>query len=361
MPAATRRTTPIRLALLLAVIVGAATGAARAGEKSGESPDSSGLTHIGDMRSITTDKQDTLVHLARDNNLGFVEIRAANPDIDPWLPGKGASVTLPTRHILPDAPQEGIVINLSEMRLYHFRGEDRKPASYPIGIGRQGLSTPTGKTRIVSKTARPEWRPTPRMREKDPALPEIVPPGPENPLGTHALYLGWDAYLLHGTNQPYGIGRRVSSGCIRLYPDDIITLYRNTETGTPVHVVKQAVKLAWIDDTLYLEAHTPHDKAMQMEKSGALATYELSDSNMQRILKVAGEAKAKLDWPTIRRAVRKRRGYPVAIAQRDQEGNQEGNRDGDRDTAAMSDTAPDETDGDSHQAKAKSLKSSYNE
>ena len=278
------------------------------------------LTHIGEMRTITASKKDTLVHLAREHNLGFVEIRAANPDIDPWLPGKGAQITLPTWHILPDAPQEGIVINLSEMRLYHYGDDTQKPVSYPIGIGRQGLSTPTGATKIVSKTARPEWRPTPRMREKDPELPETVPPGPDNPLGTHALYLGWNAYLIHGTNQPYGIGRRVSSGCIRLYPEDIVRLYRSTHTGTPVHVVKQAIKLAWIDGTLYMEAHTPHDKAMQMEKSGTLATYELSNSNMQRILDIAGKARSRLDWPTIRRAVRQRHGYPVPIAERGKQG-----------------------------------------
>lgn len=172
--------------------------------------------YIGEMHTHKATAEDTFIELARANNLGYVEMRAANPGIDPWLPGKGVNIVVPSRHLLPDAPRKGIVINLPEMRLYFYPEDGGVPEAFSIGIGREGFDTPQGGTHITDKKEGPEWRPTRRMREEDPDLPEVVPPGTENPLGTHALYLGWPQYRIHGTNKPYGIGRRVSSGCIRL-------------------------------------------------------------------------------------------------------------------------------------------------
>ena len=180
--------------------------------------------YIGDMETYTAVYEDTLVHLARKNDLGFVEMRAANPNLDPWIPGEGAEVILPKRHLLPETEREGIVINLPEMRIYAYLNGDSAPYTYPIGVGREGLGTPTGQTSIVRKKEGPIWHPTERMREEDPELAASVLPGPDNPMGTHALYLGWPTYAMHGTNRPFGIGRRVSSGCIRLYPEDIAML-----------------------------------------------------------------------------------------------------------------------------------------
>ncbi len=275
------------------------------------------VTYVGDQQIHVADEEDTLADLARDNNLGYVELRAANPDIDPWLPGEGTEILLPTRHLLPDAPQEGIVINLPEMRLFAFVNGDSPPSTYPIGIGREGLVTPTGRTSIVDKKEGPEWRPTKRMREEDPELPEVVPAGPENPLGTHALYLGWPTYRIHGTNKPYGIGRRVSSGCIRLYPEGIQNLYYQIPTGTPVTVVDQPVKVGWIEDTLYLEAHATTEQADQMEEQGEVSTYRMSEDDMRLILRTAGDDAENLDWREIRHVIRERQGYPVAIAKRE--------------------------------------------
>lgn len=270
--------------------------------------------YIGDMIEYDAEYSDTFVHLARDYNLGFVEMRAANPDVDPWVPGKGTDLILPARHILPDAPREGIVINLPEMRLFAYVNGDEAPATYPLGVGRDGLETPVGSTTVVRKKEGPTWRPTPRMRREDPKLPEAVPPGPENPLGTHALYLGWPQYAIHGTNRPFGIGRRVSSGCIRMYPENIIKLYNQIPVGTKVTVVNQPIKLAWIDNQLYLEAHPELEQAIQMEEMGAIKSPKLSDEDMARIIKAAGEYKDRLRWSAIRKAVKERKGYPVAIA-----------------------------------------------
>ncbi len=270
--------------------------------------------YIGDMETYTAVYEDTLVHLARKHGLGFVELRAANPDLDPWIPGEGAEVTLPKRHLLPDAKREGLVINLPEMRVYGYLNGDSAPVTYPLGIGREGLDTPIGKTSIVRKKEGPTWRPTARMRKEDPELPAVVPPGPDNPLGTHALYLGWPQYAIHGTSRPYGIGRRVSSGCIRMYPENIINLFDEAPVGTKVNVVNQPIKVSWIGRELYLEAHPDMEQAIRMEETGAVDHQKLSDDDMTLIIDKAGMYSDRLNWPRIRAAVRDRAGYPVRIA-----------------------------------------------
>ncbi len=185
--------------------------------------------------------EDTLLDLAVNNNLGFIELVMANPSVDPWLPGEGTEVVLPKLHLPPDGPSRGIVLNLPEQRLYFYK-DDKLLRSFPVGIGRDGHATPTGSTRIVRKQADPTWYPTALARQDDPTLPAAVPPGPDNPLGNRAMYLGWSNYLIHGTNKEYGIGRRASRGCIRMYSDDAIELYDRTPIGTPVTVVNQPIK-----------------------------------------------------------------------------------------------------------------------
>lgn len=274
------------------------------------------LPYVGDIQTYVTDYEDTLVKIARDHDLGFIELRAVNMDIDPWMPGDNVKITLPTRHILPDAPRKGIVINLPEMRVYLFKEDGSPPITHPIGVGREGLATPQGTTTVVRKKIGPTWRPTARMRAEKPELPEAVTPGPDNPLGTHALYLGWPEYAMHGTNRPFGIGRRVSSGCIRLYPEDIVTFYDKVEIGTLVRVVNQPIKAAWIDNTLYVEAHTSLDQADKMETDGVVESYEMTNEDMDLLLKVAGENVDKLDWHKIRQLIRERKGIPVAVGTR---------------------------------------------
>ncbi|MAE50399.1 MAG: hypothetical protein CMH27_01175 [Micavibrio sp.] len=297
----------IYVALLsFAVCLGLGDGALAAYEK----------PYIGDEKIYVATQDDTLVHIARNHEMGFVEMRAANPNVDPWIPGNGTELVLPKRHILPDAPREGIVINLPEMRLYAFVNGDKEPATFPIGIGREGLETPIGSTTVVRKADGPVWRPTARMRREDPSLPASVGPGPDNPLGTHALYLGWPQYALHGTNKPYGIGRRISSGCIRLYPENITELFAMVPVGTKVTVVNQPIKLAWIDDVLYMEAHPDMEQAIQMEETGQVYSAKMSDQDMAFIVKAAGEHRGKLHWATIRNEVRDRTGRPVMIARR---------------------------------------------
>jgi L,D-transpeptidase ErfK/SrfK len=271
---------------------------------------------VGEMKEYRTKYEDTLVQVARDNKLGFVELRSANPYVDPWLPGDGTKMILPTMHLLPRAPHSDIVINLPDFRLYAYLRKDAGPYNFPIGVGRDGLNTPMGSTQIVRKVVGPVWRPTPRMRREKPELPAAVGPGIDNPMDTHAMYLGWPQYAIHGTNKPFGIGRRTSSGCIRMYPEDIITLYNMVPVGTKVTVVNQPVKAAWVGNTFYIEAHASLAQADKLEQEGGLPDYELTDQDMALIIAAAGDQVDNLDWKKIRKLIRDRQGYPIAVAAR---------------------------------------------
>jgi L,D-transpeptidase ErfK/SrfK len=270
---------------------------------------------IGIVSTVTTQEQDTLLDLARDNDVGYVEIRAANPGIDPWLPGAGRTVLLPTAHILPDAPRTGIVINLAELRLYYFppRGSgETTPRTFPIGIGGEGKETPVGRTSIASKRVHPTWNPTPSERQGDPDLPEHVPAGPDNPMGDYALYLGWKAYAIHGTNKPYSIGRRDSSGCIRLLPEDIETLFKAVSIGTPVTVVDQPVKVGRSAGELYLEVHPSQEDVDSIEETGQPAAIVAPDAETA-VLKAAGADADRVDWYAVGRIAQRRTGVPEQI------------------------------------------------
>lgn len=284
-------------------------------EKSEEEGASKPQSYIGDKEVIRARYEDTLLELGRAHNLGYVEMIAANPGVDPWLPGANKKITLPKRHLLPDAPRKGIVINLAEMRMYNFAIDPDNPTTHPLGVGREGLNTPTGITKVTRKKEGPSWRPTARMRKEDPELPEVVPPGEDNPLGTHALYLGWPQYLIHGTHKPLGVGRRVSSGCIRMYPEDIVKVFENVPVGTQVNVIKQPIKLAWINEMLYLEAHAEDELADSYEDIGKIKEYRVPDTLFKDLEKAAGGEKDRLNWQKIREAVKTRSGMPVAILQ----------------------------------------------
>ena len=201
---------------------------------------------VGELAVVVAREQDTLLDIARQHDLGFNEIAAANPNIDPWLPGAGTRVVLPSQFVLPAGPRTGIVINLEQMRLFYFIGTSASGGqvlTHPIGVGVEYGATPLGSTRVIRKAVDPTWRPPQSIRAARAAageiLPEVVPPGPDNPLGRHALYLGFPGYLVHGTNRPWGIGMRVSGGCIRMYPEDVESLYPQVPLGTPVRIVSE--------------------------------------------------------------------------------------------------------------------------
>ena len=234
-----------------------------------------GTDVVGDVWAVVARHEDTLPDLARRFDLGYDEIAAANPGVDVWLPGRGTKVLLPTEFVLPDAPREGLVLNLASMRLFYYpaTGPEETPTvvTHPVGIGREGWATPQGKTKVVSKKAHPSWTvPASILAEHaangDP-LPGVVPPGPDNPLGDYAMRLGIPGYLIHGTNKPHGVGMRVSHGCIRLYPEDIERLFPEVPVGTPVRIVNQPYLAGWNNGVLYLEAHPPLEEDAARWKS----------------------------------------------------------------------------------------------
>lgn len=272
---------------------------------------------IGKVGYIRAEHEDTLSAIARRQNLGYAEIKLANPDVDFWLPGEGTKVMLPTRYILPDAPREGIVINIAEMRLYYYPPKDSPYAdkifTYPIGIGRKGWTTPLGTTRIVRTDDHPTWYPPASIRKehakKGDPLPKVVPPGPDNPLGQYALYLGFNSYLIHGTNKPAGIGMRVSHGCIRMYGEDIAALYAMVEAGTPVHIVYQPYKAGWKNGRLFLAAHPPDATGEAPVKTYTRLTETIVQATSER-------PDYPVDWATARQVATNARGIPVEIAAR---------------------------------------------
>lgn len=269
---------------------------------------------IGTAYFYSAQYEDSLYRIARRFGLGIVEILAANPGVDRWMPEPGSRIRLSTAHILPAAPREGIVINLPELRLYYFDGPDRV-YSFPIGIGKEGWQTPTGKTTIVRKRENPVWIPPDSIRQKNPDLPNSIPAGPDNPLGTHALNMGWPRYVIHGTNQPYGIGRRSSHGCIRLYPEDIPVLFNRSAAGTKVTVVDQPYKIGWYKDTVLLEVSPTQQQSDEILEHGRILS-SAPVGNAESALSALDGKEAVIDWPAVEKALRERRGVPVPVGHR---------------------------------------------
>ena len=227
-----------------------------------ESPDQ---TVIGEPQVVFSREEDTLADFAREYGLGYDEILAANPGVNPWLPGEGTPIVLPTQYVLPDVEHEGVVLNIAIKRLFYFpaveEGEKPQVQTYPIGIGRVGWETPLGETTVVSKAKDPHWWVPASVRREhaeagDP-LPAVVPPGPDNPLGHRVLKLDMPGYLIHGTNTPYGVGMRVSHGCVRLYPENIEVLYGYVDVGEKVTIINEPYQFGHRDGQLYFEAHAP--------------------------------------------------------------------------------------------------------
>ncbi len=221
-----------------------------------------GDTVIGTVGSYEVKPGESLIEIARKFDLGYNEITEANPGLDPFVPGAGVKAIIPSEWILPDTKSHnGIVIDLSEMRLYYFptHGDVRSVMTFPIGIGSQGHDTPVGEFSVVEKIVKPAWHVPESIREERPELPAVVPPGPNNPLGSHALRLSLGSVLIHGTNRPYAVGRRASHGCLRLYPEDIPKLFSAVPNGVKVTIVRQPVKVGERGGRVFVEVHKDED------------------------------------------------------------------------------------------------------
>ena len=278
---------------------------------------------VGQVAVTKARKEDTLSDIARRFNVGYEELVRSNPKVDPWLPGDGREIVIPSRVILPNAPREGVVINVAAMRLFFYPkrkpGEPQVVYTHPIGIGKVGWSTPEGTTKIVRKKKDPTWVPGPGVRaehkENGEILPPVVGPGPENPLGNRAMYLGWPQFLIHGTNKPYGVGLRSSHGCIRLYPEDIEPIFDMVQVGDKVTVVNQPYLFGMEDGELYLQTLDvlEDDPRDFRKKQRALVDKAMPKSVLAR-LKAKKQA---VDYPLIAQHAHDPYGVPVSISRAD--------------------------------------------
>ena len=273
---------------------------------------------VGQDQSVITVYQDTLYDLARKFSLGSEELIRVNVGIDPWLPGAGKKLVVPDRHILPPGPHEGIVVNLPEHRLYYYpkpkqRNGPREVITYPVSIGKMDWRTPLGETRVISKQQDPIWIPTESVRKEhadagDPLPPKVMP-GPDNPLGAFAMRLaaGKGTYLIHGTNNPIAVGLAVTHGCIRMYPDDVAALYPIVPVGTPVRLINEPVKVAWVGGELLLEAHPPVDAQGQ--------SFEPNIDQFAELLRASvGETTVAIHWDYAREVLAKANGVIATVA-----------------------------------------------
>jgi L,D-transpeptidase ErfK/SrfK len=262
---------------------------------------------MGNLASIRTRQGDTLSDIARHFGLGYNDIVNANPQLDPWMPEPDTQVLLPLVFIMPDALRQGIVLNLANMRLFHFLPQQpNRVKTYPVGIGRDGWNTPLGLTRIISKTRNPIWNvPISIQREhaqKGDVLPNSIPAGPDNPLGEYAMRLAKQSYLIHGTNKPYGIGMQISHGCLNLYPEDIKQLFQDTPVGTQVMIVNQPYLLAWYHEMLFLEAHKPLANSKKLKLS-----------LLTRIRQLATAHRVAVDWTKVEQVLQIANGIPTPV------------------------------------------------
>jgi len=291
---------------------------------------------VGELQHIKARYEDTFVALARTYNVGFESLRRANPGVDAWVPGEGTEITIPTRFVLPHTPRRGIVVNVAELRLYYFPEDSGSPPSgvapgarrvvtHPISVGRMDWHTPLGVTKVTGRVANPSWYPPDSIRaehaERDDILPKIVPPGPDNPLGNHALRLGLPGYLIHGTNLPSGVGMRVTHGCIRMFPEDIEVMFKTVPIGTVVQIVNQSVKLGFTaEGGLYVEAHPPLPESnidgekVEAANAALEATQESPLTSLTRAYVAASEQRRiDLHWDVAERIAQRGLGIPEFV------------------------------------------------
>ncbi len=273
---------------------------------------------VGGLQTTTSNDGDTLLDIARRFDMGQEEILLANPDVDRWLPAVGTLVNLPSRFILPKAVRSGIVLNLPEMRIYYYKSDflDKTIPSavitHPISVGRMDWDTPLGLSRIIQKKKNPTWTPPESIRleheaEGDP-LPRVVPAGPDNPLGLYAMRLDIPGYLIHSTNKPFGVGMRVTHGCVRMYPEDIEVFFEQVPLYTKVTLVNQPVKLGWHGEHLYIEIHPP------MEED-SVSDDELLNQAVELVKKkLIDSPSVAIKWSLLRQAVKLRNGIPQIIS-----------------------------------------------
>ncbi len=272
---------------------------------------------VGDVLVVRPEHGDTLFTIGNRYGVGMHEMLEANPNLgidehSAANPIRGWSkVTVKTQYILPPI-RRGIVINMPELRLYYFTPDHQFVYTYPVGLGRDEWRTPLFESKVAAKETDPTWHPPASIRrhvleETGDSLPDAVPPGPDNPLGPYALRLSAKGYLIHGTNQPFSIGKYISSGCIRLHNEDIEELFHIVPTGTPVTIINYPYKAGWRQGSFYLQAQIP------MELGEKWPSQLSPDSVKTVIVQALKSHRAHIDWSKVDEVLEKHTGIPQLI------------------------------------------------
>jgi L,D-transpeptidase ErfK/SrfK len=271
---------------------------------------------IGEVRGYVVQPGEGLNEVARKFDLGYTALAAANPGVDQFNPGVGRRLMIPALYILPDAPRQGIVINLAQYRLFYFPPGGNRVETYPVGLAVFGSKTPLGASSVVRKEPNPTWYPPASIRAERPELPAMIPPGPDNPLGDYALHLGWPRYLIHGTNKPDGTGRNVSHGCIRMYPEDIERLFNEVSVGTQVRTVSQPAGAGWSEDGgLYVKVFPSKQQVEEIDVDHPVS-YEPAAGVDSLVRAAASSSTDSVDWRVVQQAAQERTGMPLRVAEK---------------------------------------------
>ncbi|HYD17203.1 MAG TPA: L,D-transpeptidase family protein [Patescibacteria group bacterium] len=264
---------------------------------------------IGAVISYTSKKGENLSTIAQKFGVGYVELQAANPEVNPNKIKPGTQITVNSMHLKPSIAREGIVVNLETSRLFYFK-DGKEVLTFPVASGKKGWETPTGMTKVYNKRKDPIWTPPPRIRAESPDLPDFIEAGPNNPLGKYAISVGLDGIMFHGTNAPSSVGKKVSHGCMRMYAADIEKLFKAVKVGTPVLLMRSSHEIGWQGDTMFLQL-APKVKKMRAGEVRMKPDLDL----FAKIQQAAGPG-AKIDWVAVEDAVVRADGIPVAVATR---------------------------------------------
>lgn len=270
--------------------------------RSPQGVDPEAVNVVGEVRKYTIKKGDSLLELARDFGLGYHDLAVLHRQYDPFIPPAGAVITVPTKWVIPDNRGRNIIVNTGQMRLYFYQNNATQVYTYPIGMGVLDFKTPTGVFKVVEKKVNPAWHIPKSLQAKYGMT--VMPPGPDNPLGDYKLTLSWGDYGIHGTHMPLGVGRLVSHGCIRHYPEDIKELYDITPVGTTVEVIYEPVKFGYLRGRIFVEVHED-------------IYFKIPDMFNYALKKLEARGLAgRINWTRFIRAVEERTGAPVDITRR---------------------------------------------
>lgn len=265
---------------------------------------------LGAIYQVSAPARASLGDVGREYDIGMTEMMEANPHVrDEWSLNGDEKLTIPSEFLLPKGYQKGIVINLAEFRLYYFHDDGHNVSTFPIGIGKEGWSTPVADAKVIRKKENPDWHVPPSIWEshakKGKILPHVIPAGPDNPLGDYAMYLSVAGYLIHGTNVPAGVGVRSSHGCIRMMPNDIDMLFQLVDLNTPVQIIHEPLKVAYVNGDLYLEVHRPLAEPMYS-----------NSATMEAFMKLLARENINMpiNWGAVEKMVKEARGIPGKIS-----------------------------------------------